>query len=217
VAHDGLAQLQIQSHMDDGQAVLNTLAICDPSSGSPPDVPTLLGLATEFWTWIASTYTALAPTTMTIDQVLARQVDDPASPGLILEAAHPVGVVGTRGTGARQGPTSLCGVASIKTPTASRRFRGHNFLPPIIDVASLSGNNLDGSAAYATAATAYIAKLQAGCVTTLTWTGTHLSAWSLAIYSLKSDQLAGPPYAQATLVTLKSKVAFLRSRERGGS
>lgn len=217
MAHNGLAQLQIQSHAADGQAVVNSLHVCNPAAGSPPDVPTLLGLATEFWAWISATYTALCCTDVTIDQIVARQVNDPATPGLILEAAYTVGTAGTRGTGARQGPRSLCGIASIKTPTASRRFRGHNFLPPITDVASLSGNNLDPSGTYHTAAAAYVAKLQAGCEPSPTWTGTHLASYSLAIYSLTSDRVAGPPYAQVSLVTLQTKVSFLRSRERGGS
>ena len=107
--------------------------------------------------------------------------------------------------------------ASMKTPNASRRFRGHNFLPPIVDVASLSGNVLDPSAAYATAAAAYVAKLQTGCQPSVTWTGTDLSAWSLCIYSHAAAVLSSPSVAAVQLVTLKSKVSFLRSRERGGS
>jgi hypothetical protein len=216
-AFNGLAQIQIQSHMADGQAVLNTLHINDAGAGSPPDVPTLTALAHEFWTWISGTYLALCTTTCTVDQVVARQVSDPTAPVIVLEAAYPVGTAGSRGTGARQGPTSLCGIASIKTPNASRRFRGHQFLPPIEDVASLSGNNLDGSAAYYTAAAAYIAKLQAGCAPSPTWTGTNLASWTLCIYSLAGAKLSQPSVATAQLVTLKSKVSFLRSRERGGS
>lgn len=213
----GIAQVQIQSHMADGQAVVNSVHITDPGLGVAPDLPTLTALATEWWTYFSTTYTALAPTTMTIDQIVTRQVEDPTSPGVILEAAHPVGTAGSRGTGARQGPQSLCGVASFKTPVASRRFRGHNFLPPILDVASLSGNSLDGSAAYQTAAAAYVARLQTGCAPTVTWTGTNLSAWRLSIYSRTAASLGLPQNADVQLVTLKSKVSFLRSRERGGS
>jgi hypothetical protein len=106
---------------------------------------------------------------------------------------------------------------SLKTPVASRRFRGHNFLPPIMDVASLSGNNLDTSAAYWTAAAAYVAKLQTGCAPTVTWTGTNLSAWRLSIYSKKAASLSLPQNADVQLCQLKNKVSFLRSRERGGS
>jgi hypothetical protein len=216
-AFNGLAQLQIQSHMADGQAVLNTVHINDVGAGSPPDVTALTNLATDFWSWISGTYLALAPTTMTVDQVIARQVSDPTSPVIVLEAAHPVGAAGTRGTGARQGPQSLCGIASIKTPNASRRFRGHLFLPPIVDVASLDNNNIAASSAYQTAAAAFVAKLQAGCAPTPSWTGSALAAWTLCIYSLAAAKLTQPSVAAAQLVTLKSKVSFLRSRERGGS
>ena len=216
-AFNGLAQIQIQSLMDDGQAVSNSVHINDVGAGTPPDVPTLLQLATDWWTYFSATYLALAPTTMTVEQVVARQVSDPAAPVIVLEATHPVGTAGSRGTGARQGPQSLCGIASMKTPNASRRFRGHNFLPPIVDVASLSGNVLDPSAAYATAAAAYVAKLQTGCQPSVTWTGTDLSAWSLCIYSHAAAVLSSPSVAAVQLVTLKSKVSFLRSRERGGS
>lgn len=216
-AFNGLAQLQIQGHMADGQAVLNTLHINDVGAGTPPDVTALTNLASDFWAWISGTYLALASTTLTVDQVVARQVSDPTAPVIVLEASHPVGTAGSRGTGARQGPQSLCGIASIKTPNASRRFRGHQFLPPIVDVASLSGNNLDGSGAYATAAAAYVAKLQAGCAPSPTWTGSTLAAWTLCIYSLAAAKLTQPSVAEAQLVTLKSKVSFLRSRERGGT
>ena len=199
----GICAIQIQSHAVDGQAIINTVHITDPGLGTAPDLTTLGDLATQFWTWIASTYTALCTTDVTIDQTVAKQVEDPTAPGVILEAAHPIGVAGTRGLGARQGPRSLCGVASFKTPVASRRFRGHNFLPPVMDVASLSGNNLDATGAYWTAAQAYVAKLQAGCAPAVTWTGAQLSAWRLAIYSKRrparaaEDEDGIPPLSRA--------------------
>lgn len=213
----GIAQVQIQSHMTDGQAVVNSLHITDPGMGTAPDLPTITALATEWWTYFSATYLALSPTSMTVDQVVVRQVEDPTAPGVILEAAHPVAAAGTRGLGARQGPQSLCGVVSLKTPVASRRFRGHNFLPPIEDVASLSGNNLDGSGAYWTAAQAYVAKLQTGCAPSVTWTGSNLSSWRLSIYSRRAASLSLPQNADVQSASLKLKVSFLRSRERGGS
>lgn len=216
-AFNGLAQLQIQSTLSDGQAVNNTVHLANTGLGAPPDVTKLTDLATQWWTYFSATYLALSPTTMTVQQILTKQVIDPASGGIPLEAAHPVGTAGTRGTGARQGPNSLCGVIAFKTPNASRRFRGHNFAPPIVDVASLSGNQLDPAGAYKTALDAYIVKLQTGCLPAVTWTGAELSSWHLCIYSHAAAVLSEPSVAATALVVRRDKVSFLRSRERGGS
>lgn len=203
--------------MVSGQAVSNTFHIADPGAGSPPGFTDLLALADEVNTWLGTEYRQLMSDQCTHDAVIARQVSDPLNPVIVLEATKTVGVAGTRSSTGNHIPEAICAVIAEKTPNASRRFRGHMFAPPAVNQAAVNGDNLATTDAYWTALAAYIAKLQAGCQPTVTWTGTHLASYELSIYSKKAASLGQPNVAAVSLVTPRLKAAWLRSRERGGS
>jgi hypothetical protein len=213
----GLAALNILGHQATGQTISNTVHVFDIGLNNPPDVPTLQGLADEFWTWIAATYLATVHSSSTVDQVTSKQVMDPLIKQSPLEAAHIVNLPGTHAPAGTQAPNSLCGVLAIKTQLASRRGRGHLFLPPAVASTAFSGDILNQADPYYTNCVAFATRLQAGCGPSQTWTGSHLSQWQLCIYSRAAALLAQPSVAQATACVVKPKAYWLRSRSHGGT
>lgn len=204
------------SRLRDGQAVSNTFHVWQGSSGgSPPDLAELQGLAADIEAWFATTYKALLPTDATFVQITCRQISDDVATDAPLEALLVIAAAGTHTTSSPYAPEAACQCMSIKTPIASKRYRSHLMLPPLWTTGEINGNAIVMSGAYGTAATALAAKFTAGVLPSPTWTGSHLSNYTLSTYS-KVAQLAGDaPIAFATGVVLQPQVRWLRSRERG--
>ena len=55
---------------------LSLTALLDIIISGTLAVTALTNLASDFWTWISGTYLALAPTTLTVDQVIAPTLDE---------------------------------------------------------------------------------------------------------------------------------------------
>jgi hypothetical protein len=214
-AFPGLAQIQLQSTLASGQAVRNTFAISHAAAGTAPDYTELLQLATDIAGYLGTTYEGVLTPGDTFVQVVARQVNDPTSPAVLLEAAFPVGTAGTRTISGNASPDEACAVLSLKTPNASRRFRGHLFVPPCKHAADLNGEHWDAASAYHTAVEAFRTKLDDGCGPTPTWTGTSLHNYTLSIFSKVAATAAQPSVASVQTVTTDYRVHWLRSRGRG--
>jgi hypothetical protein len=211
-----IAEIQCLAHTDLGQTISNTYHVSRPS-GSAPDLATLQGLADDWVTYFSATYRATLATQFVWDSIIARQVVDPTSVDIRLEATHITNLAGTRGSVTHGVPASICALVSMKSPIASRRARAHVFMAPAYNAADLNGDNFLGAASYLTNIDAYVAKLATGCSPVPTWTGSTLSGWYLAQYS-RAAALQSLAHAYAcTAVVRSAKVRWLRSRERGTS
>lgn len=213
----GLASLQLLGHNAQGQTTSNTLHVSNDGAGSAPDFNALLQLATDFATEFATVYRALSPASWTWDAVVAKQVVPPADTTVPLEATHNVALAGTHTLAGIGVPQAVCVVVAFKTPNASRRFRGHNMLPPLADGGAIDGNNLASSSTWKTAALAYVAELTKGTPTGGGWTGSELSNYGLVIYSRAAQAQSLPSVANVQLVVLRDKIAWLRRREQGAT
>lgn len=213
---NGLAGVTFLSTAPNGQGISNTFHVSNPGAGSPPDLTELTALGTDLVTWFGTAYRATLGTTSTLVNVTTRQVSDPTTPSVILEAVTVVNGAGSRSVGAGSSvPYSLCGVLSLHTPNASRRSRGHMFLPPCQVSGPLAGNLLNTGDAYYTNAVALAAKFAAGCGVSPTWTGSHLSNYGLVIYSKTAAKVGAPSVSLCSAATINPSVRWLRSRERG--
>lgn len=213
----GIASVQLLSFTDTLQEISNTFHIAKDGLSDPPDLTTLQQLADELYTWLGTSYLGTMVTNHTFQAIICKQVPDPTGATVIEEAQHVVGAVGTRSSdGSDTVPHSLCGLLQLKTPNASRRFRGHLFLPPCYGSGPLNGDALKTSSTYWTNAGTFAGKLAGGVVGSGSrWTGTHLTDWNLVIYS-RAAQLAGQPsIANVSQVVRGPKVRWLRSREIG--
>lgn len=211
---DGLAACTILSTYASGQAISNTFHIQDPGAGSPPDLAELTGLANDLDTWFTSTYRAVLLTTDTFKQITCRQVPDPTTPGAVVEAIVVKNQLGTIAQ-VRTTPQSASVLMDISTNVAAKWARGHLFLP-----GAYSGSFMSGDVWAAGSLTNFdtlVAKWTAGCTLSPTWTGSHLSNYSLAIFSKQQNKIPAPQVTIAFNATRNAKVHWLRSRERGSS
>lgn len=212
---NGLIAVQLLGHSSDGQATSNTFHLSNPSAGSPPDFDELTGVANDLDTWLTTQYRAIAVTTWTFDSIVCRNVTDPANPVVTQEAQKSIGSAGTKNVSGSAVPQALSPLLFFQTPNASRRFRGHLFLPPIVNAADVSGNVLNTGTAYYTTLQAFRDKLRAGIATSRTWTGSHLSNYNLVLYSKVAAQQGLASVANVQTVGIRNPVAFLRSRQKG--
>jgi len=218
---NGLALIRIHSTLDNGQAVINGLHVVNESEGSPPDLGKLQGIADDFATLAVTPYKAMLVTSATMDQITVTQVPDPkVTPAeVVLGASHPVGGGGTRTAGiGTPGPREACALISLKTAAASRRFRGHNFVPPAQDSAPMFGEVWTGSVPYTTAINGWVTFLRTGAGPAgPTWTGSTLSSYQLACYSRIAELQSVQSVALVMTVTTDLRIRWLRSRMRGTS
>lgn len=214
---NGQIAVQFLGHTASGQTTSNSFHIANAAAGSPPDLTELQNVGAQLLTQFSATYRALGVTTWTWDSIITKQVVDPLNPVVYLEAVTNVALAGTRTIAGHAVPEALCGVVSLKTPNASRRFRGHMFAPPAFNDATLSGNLLDSGNAYWTNLGLFAAELFKGTPLGSGWTGAQLSHYELVIYSKTAALAAQPSVANVSGVTVKTKASFLRSRERGGT
>ena len=211
----GLASVQIVSHTPSLQTISNTFHVSDTSKGAAPSFAELTQLGLDVGTYFATTYKAMFGSDHTLDKIVTRNIADPTDPDVPQEATNTLSVAGTRTTSGTSVPENLCGLMFMQTPNASRRFRGHLFLPPLQTAGAINGGLLQTSDSYYTAATAFRDKLRTGYVTSRTWTGTELSKYDLVLYSRKAAQLGLPSVANVSFVGIRADVHYLRSRTRG--
>lgn len=215
---DGLAKCTILSKLGNGQAVSNTFHISKSGAGSPPDLTELTDLAVQIGTWFGTSYEAALLAADTLYSVTTYQVTDPVAIVPIEESVNVIAHVGTNGSSGRTAPASTCPVLSLHTAVASRRARGHLFLPPTI-----AGSDFTTANAYSTGSsnwsnyTALQGKYAAGCGLSPTWTGAELSQWTLCIFSKKAASVGDPSITYCTTASLSTQVHWLRSREKGSS
>lgn len=206
--------------MANGQQVVNSFHIVKGGSTGVPDLATMQRLADDLEAYLGASYRGVGTTDYTMDQWLVRNVDHGSPKTAPGEVAHVVNQPGTRTITGGHIPTGLCAVLSLKTVFASRRARGHMFMPPAQLATALNADNIESTSAYWTALVAYGAKLDDGVANpTPTWTGSELSNWALVVYSAATaTETAGAQIAyNVRSVVVKPKASFLRSRERGGS
>lgn len=214
---DGLVKVNFLSHDSDSQVVSNTFHIVQPGAGSPPDFDELLQVATDAAAQFEASYLSLQVVSSVWDLVVCKQVSDGDPGDVLLEATYAVAESGTRTETGSYIPWGICGVASIKTPNASRRFRGHLLLPPCRTAGSVDGNVLNTANAYYTAAGAFVDDLNLGTIGGGGWTGSALSNYNLCIFSRTAAAASDPPVANAQTVIVRPKASFLRRRERGAT
>lgn len=213
---NGLARVNFSSTLASGQQVSNTFYVGKASLGSPPDLTTLTNLGTDLATWFSTTYRAILDTSAKFDTITVAQVSDPTAPAIGLEVQDAVALAGTRTPAGSVGPQSLCGVIQLKTPNASRRFRGHLFAPPSMNGGDVgSGDKINLASGYGLQLSNLAAKFAAGAGTSPTWTGTTLSTWTLSIYSKRAASLGLASVAICSTAVADGRWHWLRSRERG--
>lgn len=216
-ALNGAARVNFLSIAANGQAISNSFHLWDSGAGSSPDYAELAGLATDIQTYLAAAYEDTLTTGDTLSKITCYQVADPSAPEPVLEAAVFPNHVGTLSPSPRTTPMSVAGCIQLKTPVASKRYRGHMLIAGAPANSDLSANKFATGSAWWPKAVAWAAKLATGCAPTPSWTGSHLSTYELSIYS-KVAQLAGDPgFAPCTAVIVDPLVHWLRSRERGSS
>lgn len=215
----GLARVTFLSQYENLQAVSNTFHIYDAALGHEPSLADCTQLGTDLLAWFSTTYRALLKTTSTWLSITVSQVPTAIAGTIPLAAATVVNLAGTGGAlGANHGPDSITGIMQFKTPATSRRFRGHIFLPGPRDPAQAQTNLWDPAGTYTTACTALAAKFAAGNLGSVTWTGTTLPSYVMAIYSKAADKAGSSSVvAQCTGTHFDTRVHWLRSRERGAT
>lgn len=213
----GLASVQLLSTANNGQTVSNTFHVTNLSAGSAPDFAELLLLATQMAAQISTTYRAVLTTDATFNSVICRNIVDPTTTDVYQEATFAVNAAGTRATTGSHIPTSVCAVLALKTPNASRRFRGHLFLPPANNASAVTGDGLDQTNAYWTNSLAFAAELAKGTPGGSGWTGSSLSHYSLVIWSKKAAESSLPSVANVQTLVLRPTARWLRSREHGAT
>lgn len=215
--HNGLARISILSFDISGQAVSNSFYVVDPGAGSPPNDGELAGLLTDLSAWFDTTYLALLWTGSTLDSWSAKQVVAPGGSDVPIEHVLSINAAGTAGSaGSTLLPEPICPVVSLKTGFASRRARGHMFLPPALKSGSTDRQTFQ-TGTWWTAVQAYTAKLAAGCGSSPSWTGTHLSNYNLCVYSKTADAAAETAIFACTTAVTGTKVHYLRSRAKGAT
>lgn len=212
---NGMARVNLLSQMASGQSVSNTFYVSDSGAGAPPDVAELAALAADIETWFSTTYRNIMLTVDTWQKVTCYQVADPAAPVLIEEASVYPNLAGTHGAGPRTNPDSVSGILSLKTPNASRRYRGHMFLIGPSFTGDMNGDKWDPASGWQTNAIALAAKFAAGIAPAPTWTGSHLSNYELVVFSKAAGIAGDPPVANVSACVIDPYVHWLRSRERG--
>jgi len=211
---DGLVGVTFLSQYASGQAISNTFHIQDPGAGSPPDLAELTGLANDLDSWFTASYRACLLTGDTFKQITTRQVADPTTPGAVVEAIVVKNQAGTIAQ-SRTTPESASVLMDLSTNLAAKFARGHLFLPGAYSGSFLSGNIW--TAGSLTNFDTLVGKWSAGCTLSPTWTGSHLSNYSMAIFSKQQNKVPGPAVNICFTATRNAKVHWLRSRERGSS
>lgn len=216
--YNGLARVNFLSTLGSGQAVSNTFYIAKPGADTPPDFDTLGALATDLKAWFQTSYLACLVAQDTFKQITCYQVTDPTDPEIVEESTVTVAAVGTGNAGPRTTPDSISAIMSLRTPNASRRFRGHLFLPGGWYSGDLNGDVWTiSSDTWRTNALALVGKFSDGLLPTVSWTGDDLPDWNLAVFS-KAAAIAGVAnVANVNACVFDEKVHWLRSRERGAS
>lgn len=211
-----LVRVQMLSTLESGQGVANTVHVVRPGHGVPSNTE-LAALAADWQTWFSSAYRLLLNTGATWNSISCFQVPDPTAPTPPGKYTLNLNLAGTRTAVGTKTPQSACAVMSIQSALATKKYRSHLMLPPALDPAQLNGDIWDTTKAYYLNSVALAAKFAAGSGASPTWTGTTLSNYFMANFS-KSAGLAGlPSYAVPNGVLVRTKVAWLRSRERGTS
>lgn len=200
------------------QLVANTFHVRqNPTAGNVDAAHLTALLADANTTSLITAYRAMLTTSDTLDVLVARLVHDPQFPNdPRAEAARTVGLAGTRAPADTREPTGLCGLITLGTDLAGRRYRGRVFLPPILDSQQIAnGGTIGTGSAYRTAITAFIAELTKTMYPS--GAGHYGGAWNdndLCIYSLRARTLiADPYYARVTSAVSKPPLHYLRSRE----
>jgi len=135
---DHLVRVQLLGLTSDGQAVSNTWHF--RTDEATPNLAKLQGFVDGFITSEEEdNYLALMPTVDRLQRVTASQVVIPLTGDDVpIEASSFPDHTGTGGTGPFDLPDEACCLLSLHTGFASRRARGHNFLPPPREKAMLA-------------------------------------------------------------------------------
>jgi len=214
---NGLARIQLLSSLVTGQGVSNTFYLSKSGAGSPPSLTNLNDLSTQLYTWLGTQYRALLGTNAQFNSISAEQVSDPLSPVTVLKYVNTLNVAGSRTPASPAAPQSATAVMSLQTPNASRRFRGHLFMPPFLDPSNMSGDSWNTGSGNWTSLSSFNSKMNAGCGTSPTWTGAELSGWTLSIYSRTAAMAGDPSVAICSATICSPRIHWLRSRERGST
>jgi len=212
----GLASVSFLAHLPGGQQCANTFHISNPGLGTAPPPADLQQLATDLDSWFRTTYEGILTTGSTYDAVKVAQVPDPTIPhDAYADFILPTNITGTRSTTGNAAPNQACACVALKTNSGQRSYRGHLLLPSALTATDMSGENWSPTLPYATACDAFVAKLNAGCQPTHTWTGTKLASYNLVIYSKTLQRKALPSVTGVIVCVRRQEVHWLRSRARG--
>lgn len=203
-----------------GQEVVNTWHVATDkgtslwswpldTTASPQDV------ADHFDTKLTALYRAMVTTDGLFHGWTVTDEHDPADPQKVPEAAtKAVELAGTRSnTTGTECPLELCGMARLSTGKGGRSFRGRSFLPPVVERAQITDQNL-GSGSYWTACTAFITELTKGFADQSGWL-TPWSSWdaNIVVYSRhRRVQQLDTFIAPVKSASMDARAHWLRSR-----
>src|SRR5215469_12627727 len=212
----GLASVSFLAHLPGGQQCANTFHISNPGLGTAPQPADLQQLATDLDAWFRTTYEGILTTGSTYDAVKTAQVPDPTIPhDAYADYILPTNLPGTRTASGNAAPNQACACVALKTNSGQRSYRGHLLLPSALTAGDMQGENWASTLGYFTACQAFVAKLQAGCSGTHSWTGAKLASYNLVIYSKTLQRKALPSVTGVITCVLRPEVHWLRSRARG--
>jgi hypothetical protein len=214
---NGLVRVNFLSRLNSGQAVSNTFYMHDDGAGSPPAFDDMVTLGSDLNDWFGAAYLDMLQEDDLFQSITVYQVADPTAPEAVLEATFHANDAGTSGAGPRGTPDSIAGVISFKTPNASRRYRGHIFIPGPDDPTQLNGDVYVPGGDYLERASILKGNFAAGIIGAITWTGDKLPDYNLVIFSKTAALAAAPAVANVSACVSDNRVHWLRSRERGAS
>lgn len=198
-----------------GQAYRNTLHFYTHDSADPVTFDVLKACANSAAVSdLIGAYKQLLTSGARLDAVLFRQPRDPLHPtDLPAEYLLEVDEAGTR-TADGDLPAEYCAILRGETDTASRRARGHLFLPPALDKASLATHGDFGDASvYYSACVGLIDQLLGWLFTA---GGSHVGGaandFDLATYSRRARAADEPYLFRWTGMRVPHRAHWLRSR-----
>jgi hypothetical protein len=214
-AFKDILTLQLQSHLEDGQAVRNSLHFRrNPSAGDVDDAFLTALLADANTTTLINAYLQVLRTVDTLDGVLARATHDPLFPDDDRpEAYKNVGTGGARTASGTRGPDELGLLLKLSGNLAGRRFRGRSWIPPSGLQGDVNGENVYTPSNYYLKAVLYMAEL---VKTTYPSGASHYGGgWNdvdMVVFSRKGRLEDETYYSRVSGIQLPLKLHWLRSR-----
>lgn len=217
-AFSDIFEVQFQARDGGGQAFRNTLHFRRNPTAGAVDATFLAALAGDAnTTTLRTKYLAILTASQRLDGILFRATRDPLFPDDERDEFYFVSnALGTRTDPTNKAPIELGCIVKLSGDLAGRRYRGRNWLPPIMDRDQIVGESRSAGG-YETAINAYLAEL---VKTTYPSGGSHYGGnWNdvdMVVYSRKARAEDETYYARVATIQSTNKLRWLRSRNPVG-